>query len=217
MPKDTILLAYSGGLDTSVCVKWLQEKHDANVVTLTVDLGMVDMAPIRQRALQTGAVDALTVDGREEFVKNYVFPALQAGAVYEEQYPLATALGRPLIAKYMVEAAHRVGAIAIAHGCTGKGNDQVRMDVSAGALDPNVKVIAPSASGAGTGRRSSNTPPPTASPFPPPTAAILPTRIYGAAALKPANSKIPGPNLPRTLTSGPSPSPKPRTPPPTWK
>ena len=143
MPKDTILLAYSGGLDTSVCVKWLQEKHDANVVTLTVDLGMVEMEPIRQRALQTGAVDALTVDGREEFVKNYVFPALQAGAVYEEQYPLATALGRPLIAKYMVEAAHRVGAIAIAHGCTGKGNDQVRMDVSAGALDPNVKVIAP--------------------------------------------------------------------------
>ena len=143
MPKDTILLAYSGGLDTSVCVRWLQEKHDANVVTLTVDLGMVDMGPIRQRALDIGAVDALTVDGREEFVRNYVFPALQAGAIYEEQYPLATALGRPLIAKYMVEAAHRVDAIAIAHGCTGKGNDQVRMDVSAGALDPNVKVIAP--------------------------------------------------------------------------
>ncbi len=143
MPKDTILLAYSGGLDTSVCVKWLQEKHNANVVTLTIDLGMVDMAPIRQRALDIGAADALTVDGREEFVKNYVFPALQAGAVYEEQYPLATALGRPLIAKYMVEAAHRVNAVAIAHGCTGKGNDQVRMDVSAGALDPNVKVIAP--------------------------------------------------------------------------
>ncbi len=143
MPQDTILLAYSGGLDTSVCVKWLQEKHDARVVTLTVDLGMVDLEDIRSRALQTGAADALTVDGREDFVNEYVFPALQAGAIYEEQYPLATALGRPLIAKYMVEAARRVGAGAIAHGCTGKGNDQVRMDVSVGALDPRLKVIAP--------------------------------------------------------------------------
>ena len=143
MPQDTILLAYSGGLDTSVCVKWLQEKHNARVVTLTVDLGMVDLEDIRRRAVQIGAADALTVDGREDFVRDYVFPALQAGAIYEEQYPLATALGRPLIAKYMVEAAHRVGAKTIAHGCTGKGNDQVRMDVSAGALDPQLKVIAP--------------------------------------------------------------------------
>ena len=143
MPQDTILLAYSGGLDTSVCVKWLQQKHNAKVVTLTVDLGMVDLEDIRQRAVKIGAADALTVDGREDFIRGYVFPALQAGAIYEEQYPLATALGRPLIAKYMVEAAHRVGAAAIAHGCTGKGNDQVRMDVSAGALDPGLKVIAP--------------------------------------------------------------------------
>ncbi|MCZ6535748.1 MAG: argininosuccinate synthase [Dehalococcoidia bacterium] len=143
MAKETILLAFSGGLDTSVCVKWLQEKHDARVVTLTVDLGMVDLEEIRQRALQIGAVDALTVDGREDFVRDYVFPALKAGAIYEEQYPLATALGRPLIAKYLVEAARRVGAGAIAHGCTGKGNDQVRIDVSVGALAPDLKVIAP--------------------------------------------------------------------------
>lgn len=143
MPKETILLAYSGGLDTSVCVKWLQEKHEARVVTLTVDLGMVDLEKIRQRALFIGASDALTIDGREDFVQEYIYPALKAGAIYEEQYPLATALGRPLIAKYMVEVARRIKASAIAHGCTGKGNDQVRMDVSVGALAPELKVIAP--------------------------------------------------------------------------
>ena len=143
MAKETILLAYSGGLDTSVCVKWLQEKHDARVATLTVDLGMVDLEDIRRRALKIGAAEALAVDGREEFIRDYVFPALKAGAIYEEQYPLATALGRPLIAKYLVEAARRMGASAIAHGCTGKGNDQVRMDVSVGALAADLRVIAP--------------------------------------------------------------------------
>ncbi len=143
MAQETILLAYSGGLDTSVCVKWLQEKLDAKVATLTIDLGMVDLESIQQRALQIGAVEALTVNGKETFVENYAFPALKAGAMYEEQYPLATALGRPLIAKYLVEAARKVGATAIAHGCTGKGNDQVRMDISVGALASDLKVIAP--------------------------------------------------------------------------
>ncbi len=143
MAKPTVLLAFSGGLDTSVCIRWIQEEHNADVVTLTIDLGMVDLESIRQRALEIGAKEALTVDGREDFVRDYVIPGLKAGAVYEEQYPLATALGRPLIGKYLVEAARRVGAQAIAHGCTGKGNDQVRMDVSVAALAPDLKVIAP--------------------------------------------------------------------------
>ena len=143
MAKDKIVLAYSGGLDTSVAVPWLKENYNADVITLTIDLGMVDLETIRQRALQVGALKALTVDGRDALVQDFLFPALQAGAVYEDQYPLATALGRPLIARYLVEAAHAEGAYAVAHGCTGKGNDQVRIEVSVAALDPNLKVIGP--------------------------------------------------------------------------
>ncbi len=105
MPKDKIMLAYSGGLDTSVAVPWLQENYDAEVITLTIDLGMVDLESIRQRGLKVGAVKAMTVDGRETLVNEFLFPALQAGAIYEDQYPLATALGRPLIARYLAEAA----------------------------------------------------------------------------------------------------------------
>jgi argininosuccinate synthase len=143
MAKDKIVLAYSGGLDTSVAVPWLKEKYDADIVTLTIDLGMVDLEAIRRRAMAVGAAKALTVDGKEALVKEFLFPALQAGAIYEEQYPLATALGRPLIARYLVEAARAEGAYAVAHGCTGKGNDQVRIEVSAAALAPELKVIAP--------------------------------------------------------------------------
>jgi argininosuccinate synthase len=143
MAKDKIVLAYSGGLDTSVAVPWLKEKYDADIVTLTIDLGMVDLEAIRRRALAVGAAKALTLDGKEALVNDFLFSALQAGAIYEEQYPLATALGRPLIARYLVEAARAEGAYAIAHGCTGKGNDQVRIEVSAAALAPELKVIAP--------------------------------------------------------------------------
>ena len=143
MAKDKIVLAYSGGLDTSVAVPWLQEEYGVDVVTLTIDLGMVDLESIRERAMQVGAAKALTVDGRETLVKEFLFPALQAGAIYEEQYPLATALGRPLIARCLVEAARAEGAYAVAHGCTGKGNDQVRIDVGVAALAPELKVIAP--------------------------------------------------------------------------
>ena len=143
MAKPKIVLAYSGGLDTTVAVPWLQEKYDADIITLTIDLGMVELEPIRQRALSIGASEAITVDGRETLVNEFLFPSLQAGTIYEEQYPLATALGRPLIARYLVESAKEHEAYAIAHGCTGKGNDQVRIEVGIAALGPEIDVIAP--------------------------------------------------------------------------
>jgi argininosuccinate synthase len=127
-----------------VAVKWLQEHYAAEVVTLTVNIGAVkDLEAIRERALKTGAADAYVVDARESFITDCVWPALQAGALYENAYPLATALGRPLIASLLVDVAHQVGASAVAHGCTGKGNDQVRFDVATTALDPHLSVIAP--------------------------------------------------------------------------
>ena len=143
MAKPKIVLAYSGGLDTTVAVPWLREKYEADIITLTIDLGMVDLESIRQRALSIGAVEAVTVDGKDTLVNEFLFPSLQAGAIYEEQYPLATALGRPLIARYLVEAAREHDAYAIAHGCTGKGNDQVRLEVGIAALGPDIKVLAP--------------------------------------------------------------------------
>ena len=141
---DKVILAYSGGLDTSVAVKWLEEKYNLKVVTLTVDIGNVpDLDAIRQKALKVGAVKALVLDARKSFIESFVFPALQADAVYEGQYPLATALGRPLIAQLLVQTARKERARVVAHGCTGKGNDQVRIDVSVAALAPELKVIAP--------------------------------------------------------------------------
>jgi len=139
-----IVLAYSGGLDTSVAIPWLKEKYDAEVIAVTLDLGQGrELTQIRERAMATGAVRCHVLDVREEFARDYILPALQAGAMYEERYPLATALGRPLIAKKLVEIAQMENATAIAHGCTGKGNDQVRIDVSARAIDPKIQVIAP--------------------------------------------------------------------------
>jgi argininosuccinate synthase len=144
MPRDKVILAYSGGLDTSVMVPWIGEKYNLDVVTFTVDLGQgEDIERIKQKALKTGAVDAVALDARNLFVDHFVWPALMAGALYEGKYPLATALGRPLIAKLMVDAAHEHNAKAVAHGCTGKGNDQVRFDVTFQTLDPNLKIIAP--------------------------------------------------------------------------
>ncbi len=139
---DTIVLAYSGGLDTSVATKWLQEERGYDVVCLMVDLGRLpDIESARQRGLSAGAKEVAVVDAREDFMRYFVFPALQAGAVYEGAYPLATALGRPLIAKLLVDKAREVGATAVAHGCTGKGNDQVRFDVSIRALGPDLTVV----------------------------------------------------------------------------
>jgi argininosuccinate synthase len=139
-----IVLAYSGGLDTSVAIPWLKETHGAEIIAVTLDLGQGrELNQIRERAIATGAIRCHVLDVREEFARDYILPALQADALYEERYPLATALSRPLIARKLVEIAHMENATAIAHGCTGKGNDQVRLDVSARAIDPAIDVIAP--------------------------------------------------------------------------
>mgnify|MGYP001298838513 FL=1 len=139
-----IVLAYSGGLDTSVAIRWLQEKYDADVFAVTLDLGQgKDLDGVQKKALSIGAKEAFVFDVREEFLSNYVLPALWAGAIYEKRYPLATALSRPLIAKYLVQVAEEKGATHIAHGCTGKGNDQVRIEVSVAALNPDLQMIAP--------------------------------------------------------------------------
>src|SRR5216684_3287215 len=143
MPAKKLVLAYSGGLDTSVAIRWLKDLG-WDVIAFTVDLGeKKDLDAIQARALKTGASAAYVADGRIPFLQLFVWPSLQAGAVYEKEYPLATALGRPLIAAMMVEVARREGATAIAHGCTGKGNDQVRFDVTTAALAPDLEVVAP--------------------------------------------------------------------------
>jgi argininosuccinate synthase len=142
--KDKVVLAYSGGLDTSVAIKWIAERYNMDVVALSIDLGAEgEYESIRQKALKVGAVKALVVDAKDVFINDFVFPALQADTIYEGQYTLATALARPLIAKLLVDTARQEGATAVAHGCTGKGNDQVRFDVSVAALAPQLKVIAP--------------------------------------------------------------------------
>ncbi|HET7467416.1 MAG TPA: argininosuccinate synthase [Candidatus Dormibacteraeota bacterium] len=138
-----IVLAYSGGLDTSVAIRWLKDLG-WDVIAFTVDLGeKKDLDAVQAKALKTGASAAYVADGRRPFLELFVWPSLQAGAVYEKEYPLATALGRPLIAAMLVQVARREGATAIAHGCTGKGNDQVRFDVATAALAPDLEVVAP--------------------------------------------------------------------------
>ena len=141
---ERIVLAYSGGLDTSVAIPWLAEKYEAEIVAVTLDLGQgKELDDVRERAMAVGAVRCHVLDVRAEFAEQYVLRSLQAGALYEGQYPLATALGRPLIAQRLVEIAEMESAGAIAHGCTGKGNDQVRIDVSARALSPGIRVVGP--------------------------------------------------------------------------
>src|SRR4051795_4287538 len=140
-----VLLLYSGGLDTSVMLKWIQDEYDAEVVALTVNLGQPgeDFEVVKGKAIQLGALDCVVVDAREEFAEHYVLPAIKANGLYGGGYPLFTALGRPLIAKLAVEYARQSGCDTIAHGCTGKGNDQVRIESTVIALDPQMKIIAP--------------------------------------------------------------------------
>src|SRR6266550_2825728 len=140
-----VLLLYSGGLDTSVMLKWIQDEYEAEVVALTVNLGQPgeDFDVVRGKALDLGALDCFVVDAREEFAYEYVLPAIKANALYGGGYPLFTALGRPLLAKIAVEVARETGCDTIAHGCTGKGNDQVRIESTVAALGPELKIIAP--------------------------------------------------------------------------
>ena len=142
---DRVVLAYSGGLDTSVGIGWIAEETGAEVVAVAVDLGQggEDLETIRQRALDCGAVEAVVADARDEFADEYCLPALQANSLYMDRYPLVSALSRPVIVKHLVEAAKYHGASTVAHGCTGKGNDQVRFEVGIGALAPDLNVIAP--------------------------------------------------------------------------
>lgn len=144
MAKQKIVLAYSGGLDTSVILTWLKESLDAEIITFTADIGQKDeLDGLEEKALRTGATKAYIDDLREEFARDFIYPMFQAGALYEGQYLLGTSIARPLIAKRMVEIARAEGATAIAHGATGKGNDQVRFELTAAALAPELEVIAP--------------------------------------------------------------------------
>ncbi len=144
MSKERIVVAYSGGLDTSVMVRWLIETKGAEIITFTGDLGYSrELEGVKEKALRTGALRAYVGDLKKEFLEEYVFPALKAGALYEKTYPMATALGRPLLAKGLVEVARKEKATVVAHGCTGKGNDQVRFEVSVAALAPDLRSIAP--------------------------------------------------------------------------
>ncbi|MEU7633667.1 argininosuccinate synthase [Nocardia sp. NPDC049220] len=143
--SERVVLAYSGGLDTSVAISWIGKETGAEVVAVAIDLGQggEDMNVVRQRALDCGAVEAIVVDARDEFADEYCLPTIQANALYQGQYPLVSAISRPLIVKHLVEAAKFHGAGTVAHGCTGKGNDQVRFEVGIGALAPDLTVIAP--------------------------------------------------------------------------
>src|SRR6201995_3559875 len=142
---DRVVLAYSGGLDTSVGIGWVAEETGAEVVAVAADVGQggEDLDVIRQRALDCGAVEAVVVDARAEYANGYCLPALKANALYMDRYPLVSALSRPTIVKHLVDAAHAHGATIVAHGCTGKGNDQVRFEVGIGALAPHLTCIAP--------------------------------------------------------------------------
>ncbi len=143
--KDLAILAYSGGLDTSVCIKWLQENKDLDIIAVVGDVGQDhdDLEDVKKRALDSGAIDCIVVDMREDYANQYLTKALAANALYENKYPLLSALSRPIISKHLVDVAHTNGAKYIAHGCTGKGNDQVRFESSVLALDPSLEIIAP--------------------------------------------------------------------------
>ncbi len=147
MPRDKCVLAYSGGMDSTISIVWIREQYDLDVVTLTVDIGGgPELEGVRERAASAGAVQSLVWDVKEEFARDFIVPGLKAGAMYEDVYALSTAFGRPLMAKKLVEAAREVGAVAVAHGCTGKGNDQVRFDAGIKTLSAHgtsLRIIAP--------------------------------------------------------------------------
>src|SRR4030042_2975782 len=139
---EKFVLAYSGGLDTSVLIKYLQEKYNAQVITVTVNVGQQeDLKAAEEKAKKLGVLKHYSIDARDEFVTEYIFPAIKANALYEGKYPISTSLSRPLIPKKMVEVAEKEDATGLAHGCTGRGNDQVRFDITLGSLAPNKKIL----------------------------------------------------------------------------
>ena len=142
MVKEKVILAYSGGLDTSVAITWLKKDYDVIAVCMDVGEGK-DLSFIHDKALNVGAIESHVIDVKDEFAEDYVLVALQGHTFYEQKYPLVSALSRPLISKKLVEIAHQTGATTIAHGCTGKGNDQVRFELAIASLDPSLKVVAP--------------------------------------------------------------------------
>ena len=145
MAKDRVVLAYSGGLDTSICIKWLQEEKGLDVIAVAGDVGQQHqgLQIVHDKALDLGAIDSRVIDMREEFCEDFLSKALAANAMYENKYPLVSALSRPVIVKHLVDVAHETGARYIAHGCTGKGNDQVRFETAIHTLDPSLGIIAP--------------------------------------------------------------------------
>ena len=147
MARDKCVLAYSGGMDSTISIVWIRENYDLDVVTLTVDIGGgPELEGVRERAASAGAIESLVWDVKDEFARDFIMPGLKAGAMYESAYALSTAFGRPLMAKKLVEAARQVGAVAVAHGCTGKGNDQVRFDAGIKTLAAHgepLRIIAP--------------------------------------------------------------------------
>src|SRR6266498_614693 len=140
-----VVLLYSGGLDTSVLLKWIQEEYKAEVIALTIDIGQVvdNLEKIKQKAIKLGAIKTFVIDAKDEFANEYIAKGIKANANYQHRYRLATSIGRPLLAKWAVKIAAQEGANAIAHGCTGRGNDQIRIEGSALALNPDIKILAP--------------------------------------------------------------------------
>ena len=202
--SEKVVLAYSGGLDTSALIPWLKEKYGYDVIACLVDLGRVkDVPAIMARAKAAGAIAAEAVDAKQEFAEHHCLPALMANALYEDKYPLSTAIGRPLIAKKLVETAHKYEAAAVAHGCTGKGNDQVRIDIGVRALDPSLEIVAPARGADWPSRRNcSTTSPRTASPSTSPRRApTRSTRTCGDGATSAACSRTHGWRRPRTPSS----------------
>lgn len=189
-----IVLAYSGGLDTSVAIPWLKDKG-YDVVAAVLDVGQAgkNLKEIQEKALQVGAVESYVIDGKEEFAKDFVGPVIQANALYEGKYPLVSALSRPLIIKKLVELAHQTGAKAIAHGSTGKGNDQVRFETAIHALDPSLESKRPSVTFIGRGKKKSTMRRNTAFLSPSGKSRPIPSMItYGAAPMKRAFWRIHG-------------------------
>ena len=194
-----VVLAYSGGLDTSVAVRWMIEELGVEVITVACDLGQGgDWEALQARALGAGAIDAVVVDCREEFARDFVAPALKANALYENRYPLVSALSRPVIVKHLVEVARSHGADAVAHGCTGKGNDQVRFEVATRALAPDLDVVAPVRNWGMTRATRSSTPTRTTSRSRPPRRSCTPsTTTSGAGPSSAARWRTRGPARPR--------------------